>query len=468
MWTRGFARLRQRARDHNIIRLACLFMLAAPPAISTGCAGVPAGKEARRERRDNWDAWRDLSPVIDIAEPFVGKDTRKTLSASKKLLARGAARTADELLRTAAGGPDGLWVSVIRANLLALNFTRCIRGVAWRLEDLKGDAPTNRVIDNDLATRLGPNDISVEATLSNLEQAIERSSSRALTLHGRIARARVTATLLTCPPNATVAEMAQSTVQQDLAALAAEEQLPPDLAFVWAQVQMSSYSAAAAKPFFLRALNGGFNGPSVGYMLSVAALELREYEEAMSRSKMAAEIYAQQGEREQAAQAWAVHGEASRRAERPKAAADAFERALGLDPVQPAAILGLARLEIEAGRAPQRALRGPLEVLYGDAPLTLETAQPLVAALEALCYIANEELVLSQALRDSLIDQIDEDPDAGRRALRYFFAATLDARLGDLTGAHGRAAVALSEAEDVDFDLPVDIRALLDRLASAR
>ena len=456
------------ARRLMLTRVGCALMLATSGVVYAGCAGVPTGKEARRDRRDSWDAWRDLSPVIDVAAPFVGKDTRKVLSSSKKLLARGAAKTADEHLRAVAGGPDGLWISVIRANVLALNFTRCVRGIAWRLEDLEGGAPTTRVIDNDPATRLGPNDISVEATLSNLEQAVERSSSRALTLHARIARARVTTTVLTCPPNATVAELAQATAQQDLATLAAQEQLPPDLAYVWAQVQMSSYSAAAAKPFFLRALNGGFNGPTVEYMLSIVSLELREYEEAMRRAQAAAEIYAERGERGQAAQAWAVHGEACRRADQPAAATAAFERALGFDPIEPTAILGFARLEIAAGRDPQDTLGDRLRALYGEGPLTPDLAQTLVQTLEALAYIADEELALSQALRDSLIDEVDVDPDPARRALRYFFAATLDARLGDLTRAHGRAAVALAESEDADFELPVDIRALLDRLATAR
>lgn len=450
------------------IRGGCVLLLLSPAAGGIGCAGSWPEKESRRDRQAGWDAWRDLTPVLDAAEPFVTKDTRKVLSSSKKMLAQGAAKTADELLRASSGGADGLWISVIRANLLALNFTRCIRGVAWRLEDLDGDAPATRVIDNDLDTRLGPNDISVEATLSNLEQAIERSTSRTLTLHGRIARARVTATLLTCPPNPTVAELAQTTAQQDLAALAAEDQLPPDLAFVWAQVQMSTYSAAAAKPFFVRALNGGFNEPTVGYMLSMASLELREYEEAMRRSKTAAEIFEQRGDRAQAAQAWAIHGEACRRADQPEAASTSFERALGLDPVQPTAILGFARVEIAAGKDAQDALGDRLEVLYGASPLTQERAEALAQTLEGLAYVANEELALSQALRDALISEVDLDQDSARRAVRYFFAATLDARLGDLKGAHGRAAVALSESEDADFELPVDIRGLLDRLASAR
>ncbi|MGB1699788.1 MAG: hypothetical protein ACPHRO_07535, partial [Nannocystaceae bacterium] len=274
-WRRGDARSEPCGRPWEMLRAGWLGLILAAPTGVISCAAVPNGTESRRDRSADWSDWQDLSPVLDTAGPFVSKDVRKTLSAVEKLLARGSARTADKLLRPLAGGNDALWISVIRADLLALNFTRCIRGVAWRLEDREGDGSRARVIDNDVATRLGPDDISVEATLSNLEQAIERSTSRAMTLHARIARARVTATVLTCPPNATVAELAQSTAQQDLAALAAENQLPPDLAFVWAQVQLSSYSAAAAKPFFLRALNGGFTEPTVGYMLSVASLELR-------------------------------------------------------------------------------------------------------------------------------------------------------------------------------------------------
>jgi hypothetical protein len=41
--------------------------------------------------------------------------------------------------------------------------------------------------------------------------------------------------------------------------LAAENHLTPDLAYMWAGVQMQTYSGAAARPFLLQALEGGFD-----------------------------------------------------------------------------------------------------------------------------------------------------------------------------------------------------------------
>ena len=166
-----------------------------------------------------------------------------------------------------------------------------------------------------------------------------------------------------------------------------------------------------------------------------------------------------------------VHHLADRARWRGGAPADAraaFDQALALDPGQPAAILGSARLLEAEPDAAYALLVEKLNGIYGADPLDENTVQQLTERLESLVYLADEDMALSQDLRDAMLDEIDVDEDPARRALRYFFAATLDARLGEFSMAHGRAAIAETEAQDAVVTVPVDIRAFLERVAPNR
>ena len=133
----------------------------------------------------------------------------------------------------------------------------------------------------DPATKIGPGDLSVEALLTNLDDAIEAGKqSPALATQARIARVRVTGFVASCPANPEVEKRASGVMNSDLATLAAENHLTPDLAYMWAGVQIQAYSGAAARPFLLQALEGGFDDPSVTYMLAAIAFEQSELAEA--------------------------------------------------------------------------------------------------------------------------------------------------------------------------------------------
>ena len=80
-----------------------------------------------------------------------------------------------------------------------------------------------------------------------------------------------------------------------------------------------------------------------------------------------------------------------------------------------------------------------------------------------------DTLEVSQVTRDALLLNIDGQDDPFRRGLRYFYAATLEVRLGDYDSARGHAATAALEFEDSWVNLPAkaDPRIFLDRLAEA-
>jgi hypothetical protein len=262
-------------------RLGLGLLLGLGPA-APGCRNSkpPAGSaEASATAMGSWTQWQDLEPLVKVARDHADERTVAVLEEVGGLLREGKAASADRRLASAADGAGRHWISVARGDLAALYFTLCIRGVAWRLADGDRGGATDREVDFSEERRIKPDDVSVEATLTNLDAAVS-SEIEALGVQARIARARVAAYAQRCPPNPDVAGLAQQILENDLATLAAEGHLTPDLAYLWAGVQMTRFSGAAARPFLLQAREGGFDHPAVTYMLAVIALEGGDLERA--------------------------------------------------------------------------------------------------------------------------------------------------------------------------------------------
>ncbi|MBL8943703.1 MAG: hypothetical protein JNK45_11165, partial [Myxococcales bacterium] len=234
--------------------------------LSLGAVGcrprIPAGAATNSATAmGHWQAWRDLGPLVAIAKDHAPDPAVAALERASALLRDGKAASADRALADASGGAGHHWIAVARGDVVALHFTLCIRGVALRLSDGTMPSPTDRQADYSEKTRVEPGDVSVEATLVNLDAAVN-SGEPALSTQARIARARVAGFAQQCAANERVAEMAQQVVEGDLATLAAEGHLTPDLAYMWAGVQMTRFSGSAARPFLLQAQEGGFDHPA--------------------------------------------------------------------------------------------------------------------------------------------------------------------------------------------------------------
>jgi tetratricopeptide (TPR) repeat protein len=443
--------------------------LATTPVLS-GCIDF---KNARGSEvpMGSWPDWQDLTPLLEVAEAQVDPATWTALEQAQTLLREGKAHSADQALAKVANGASRHWVAVARADLAALHFTTCIRGVAWRLPDEPG--PHARSVDYDPATRIGPADLSVEALLTNLDAAIDGATKdSALLTQARIARVRVTGFAASCPANDEVERRASALMNSDLATLAAEHHLTPDLAYMWAGVQYQTYSGTAARPFLLQASEGGFDDPSVTYMLALIALEQREYDEADRLASEAGERYAEFGDPHQRGQCAMLRGEVALESGRYADARTHFSHALELAPGQVAAIVGMAEVERRdrGSIAAAEFLHGHVLALTGDEELSEPAAAKLVDSLEALVIVANSgELELAQITRDALLLNIEEEPDPFRRAMRNFYAAALEVRLGDYEAARGHAAVAQLELEDSPLPVPIKAnpREFLDRLTES-
>ena len=431
--------------------LACLLVPGVACKRKPGATPSPAGAAQESAAMGTWDAWLDLAPLLEVARTHAPATTIAALEKSTKLLRTGKARSADRELALLADSDGRHWISVARADLAALYFTRCIRGVVWRLEDLGPKSNPTRRSDFSEETRIEPGDISVEAMLINLDAALAIQQP-ALQVQARIARARVTAYSARCAANDDVQELSEGILKSDLA-------------FLWAGVQMAEYSGAAAKPFLLLAKEGGYTDPAVVYMLGVIALEQRELDRADAHAIESAALYAKLGDRDQQAQSLFLRGEVARVRKDPKAARTHYEAAQKLAPAHAASLLGVTRLVL-ASEGPGGAvshLQRMLPRLLLTGPLTGDKVQTAAGNLEAVALLATES-ELASVLQGALLAEVDLEPDPVRHGLRYFMAATLDAGLGEYTHARAHAVLARDEFTASGGPPPVDVDAFIARI----
>jgi tetratricopeptide (TPR) repeat protein len=443
------------------VRLVLLALAIAAAACRSRIPAGSAGGDAAPMGR--WEAWGDLTPLAEIAKDHAPDHAANAIARASALLRERKAATADRLLAEASGGAGHHWIAVARADLAALHFTLCIRGVALRLTDGETPSPTDRQVDFSEATRVAPGDVSVEATLMNLDAAVAVPEP-ALATQARIARARVASFAQQCAANERVAEMAREVAEADLATLAAEGHLTPDLSYMWAGVQMTRFSGAAARPFLLQAQEAGFDHPAVTFMLAVIALDNRDFDRAEELAIAAGKRYAASKDAAHQAEALFLRGEIARGRNQLVAARRHYADALGLVPTHGASLL--ARAQLDAATDSESAIAGlqqGLATLLLTGPLDAERARVAAQNVEELLVLATEPHEV-QLLRDALLGHIDNESDAMRRGLRYFFAAMLDVRLREYQFAQGHGVLAKDEFAQSGVTPPIDIEAFLERL----
>jgi hypothetical protein len=406
----------------------------------------------------SWSAWADLSPLRDLARTHAPRATAAAIQEASRLLRAGKSRSAHEALARLADGEGRHWIAVARADIAALYFTTCVRGIAWRLADDARKLPvTERRMEWSEDARVDPGDVAVEGLLTDLDAAASAGID-ALSVQARIARARVTAFTSRCAPNEEVRTRAEQTLENDLATLAAEQHLTPDLAFMWGSIQMNRYSSTAARPFLLLAREGGFEDPAVEYMLALAALEQRDLARADELAISAGLRWKAAGITEQEAEIEFLRGEIARARPDLRAAEKHYVQALTAMPEHAAAIvaLGEAVAKREGEGAATRVMLRRIIALMGSDPLTTDTARGVVERLEALVLVAQSPAA-SQAVRDALLLEIDSETDTARRGLRYFFAATLDLRLNEPDQARGHGILARDELTGAGLGEVLDV-----------
>lgn len=443
-----------------------LGLLLAVTTMTAACSRTSATQNTQTPTAmGSWPDWQTLAPLIEITAHHVQTDTQKAMQKAGDLLGDGKFVDADRVLAAHGDGLDRQWIAIARADLAALHFTRCIRGIAWRLENAGADGLPSRITDYDPQTKLGPSDVSVEAMLTDLD-GIVTSADGALLTQARIARARATAFVTQCPPNDDVAQMAAETMRADLATLVAEDQLTPDLAYLWAGVQMQEFSGSAARPFLLRARDGGFDTPAVDFTLAAIAFERREFDRADELAQRAADRFAELDDDEQWAQAIFMRGEVAMARGASDPARAHYAAALAKVPDHTPSQLGLIQLTAAATGASTASaeLHAALTKSMPAPPLDDSKLDTIVRRVEDFAVLTERELDLSEICREAFLIDIDAQPEPAVRGVLYFYAATLDVRLGDYVQARGHAVLARDELETAGRSDLLDIDRFLAHL----
>src|SRR5690606_19143987 len=119
---------------------------------ASGCVRANIGRTAEVPM-GSWPDWQDLTPLVEVAEAHVDGPALEVMKEAQALLREGKAHSADRVLARAASSSARHCIAVARANVPAMNFTTCIRGVAWRLPDDPGPPPGE--VDYNPKTKVG-------------------------------------------------------------------------------------------------------------------------------------------------------------------------------------------------------------------------------------------------------------------------------------------------------------------------
>ncbi|HFE47410.1 MAG TPA: hypothetical protein ENJ18_18295, partial [Nannocystis exedens] len=113
-----------------VLALPLCLALVACKKNSPQSAPPKAGSAAASAAMGTWQEWRDLSPLVEIAETHAPAPTVAALVAASKLLRQGQIQAADRTLAELADSEGRHWIASARADLGAFYFSTCIRGVA--------------------------------------------------------------------------------------------------------------------------------------------------------------------------------------------------------------------------------------------------------------------------------------------------------------------------------------------------
>jgi hypothetical protein len=197
----------------------------------------------------------------------------------------------------------------------------------------------------------------------------------------------------------------------------------------------------------------------------VIALEERDLARADQLARDAAQQFAEAKDQQNVAESAFVRGEIARARKDSAGARKHYQAALQGSPTHVPAMLGIAQIVLanKDELAAVEYLHGQLPKLLGKGALDVDSAREAAIHAEALAVLATDPHV-AQLSRDALLHAIEKEPEAMRRGIRYFFAATLDARLREYELARGHGVLAKEEFSETSVTPPVDVEAFLARL----
>lgn len=396
-----------------------------------------------------WGQWLGMDLPVKIAKSRVSKEQGRHFERFATEVQAGRYAPGLTALSLAQKDPKGRdWALVLQGHLAGLHTRACHEG-QWLRFTPYHPKDTTQLSMIKLLDALAP-------LASNKDEVLARQA--------QIAQIRVMVIARDCPGSRIVQHRAQERLPVLLGTLADAQgaTLPPDLAYLWATLQLEQRQWSQARHWTSLARKQGFDDPRTTLTLAQSWYGQQDFARAQELAVKGANAIPE-SMASLKAHAWTL----------------AARAALGLNDIP------LARRHLQ--RAYQAKADHPdalaLEVrLYAKTPL--DCHETLAAKLAPLWPGASTDLSSLSWTLDEMLMQLDQDgPEALQcmaealtwnidgeakpllRAIRYYYAATIDARLGNQESALGRALLARGELESAGSPKhPFPVQALIDAL----
>lgn len=416
-------------------------------ALLCGCAGKTPKSE------DPLTLWHQMQLPVKIANARVSSTQAQIFDRFKKAVQSQDYKKALALLQDPGLDAQGKpWADVLAGQLAGLHTQAC-EGGQWLYfgDPKKPSAPR----------------VSMLSVLDKLD-ALRDSNDKTLATQAKVASIRVMVIARDCPGARTVQERAQTELPALLEDLFHSQALtpPPDLAYYWALQQLEKEEWAKARQWLVFANAQGMKDPRLTLALAQVDYGAKAYDRALQQAVAGAKAIPKDF-RQAIAEAWTLAAKSAWALGNTKLATQHRERALKAEAAHPGAwALGV------------RMLSAHDESCESTLPVQLARLWKLSWAKEpTLFWLLDDMLATLDAeapealpcLARALVWDIDQEQDPALRGIRYFYAATLDTRLGDFERALGRALLARSEFESAGSPRhPLPVQALIDALSEER
>lgn len=404
-----------------------------------------------RSPQDSWHSWLSMELPVKIASSRVSKRSSKLFDAFAKAAQQGdyprAIAQLDNLPHNTAARA---WSVILRGQLAGLHTQACAQGQWLELRASKKARPAR---------------LSMLEILDGLEP-LAASPDKILARQAEIAQARILVIARDCPGARTVQQRAREKLRTTLSHLSRDmgDSLPPDLCFLWANEELEGGKPARASKWLDRARAQGLDDPRIDLATAQAAFEEKRFKDA---ERFAAKGAKRLNKRhpELRAQAWSLAARSSWARSCHDSTRNYLARAQSAQAYHPSL---LAMQSLLASQAPERCSEELASKLAPLWELPWKEAPTLIWALDELMREADRDGPNSlRCLASALVWDIDTCPEPALRGTRYFYAATLDTRLGLVQSALGRAIVARTEFDSAGAAHPrLPVQELIDALES--
>lgn len=398
---------------------------------------------------DAWGQWLGMDLPVKVAKSRVPKALGRHFQRFATEVQAGRYAPGLTALALAQQDPKGReWAWVLKGHLAGLHTRDCQEG-QWLRFTPYHPKDTTKLSMIQLLDALAP-------LAAHKDQVLARQA--------QIAQVRVMVIARDCPGSRIVQRRARERLPVILGTLADAQgaTLPPDLAYLWATLQLEREQWSQARHWTSLARKQGFDDPRTTLTLAQSWYGQQDYARAENLAVQGAKSIPNSMPSLQA-HAWTLAARAALGLKKQKRTRQHLKKAYKAQPQHPEALAIEVQLLSETPLECHETLAQTLAPLWGDATTQLSALSWALDGIMMELDQAGPEAL--HCMASALAWNIDAEAKPMLRGIRYYYAATIAARLGDQESALGRALLARSEFESAGSPKhPFPVQALIDAL----